>query len=451
MPADVKNIDGILRTIAEVQKISADAARGAVDAQNKAQKIDSEAAGEERNSKQKLEQAKQREQTANHIYDLAKAAVIALEIEIAGLTAGLPGTAPALAAAVQKLNHAEKAEKAAYKAYQIAKKYRELMEARYKLAQTCRLRAAAMLAKLMSACANHVPKAANLTNDAVSRLEAAKGDLDNFHSHAASGVNITVPQSRPTPAVQSDTHEVSGQGSSAKGEMERNAKQQKQVEKYREWRDYQEKEAIVRPDKIHDRLNPSEDVLMGMLQNRYDNDPNFRNRVDDFRQRISSGDPNQLEYVKTQSKKNMAGSLSEDVIKDALSPFATKVDTQVQQVLGDGGYTKIDLVLEDMKQPVVFGKGERMFAPKGGSVAIEVKAGQDEYLRAQKSHLDRQVQGHQNYDVSLILCTRDIKELSSEQEYRDDIKELGSRIIGMLPRKDEINDMVWRFLEEGVK
>ena len=146
----------------------------------------------------------------------------------------------------------------------------------------------------------------------------------------------------------------------------------------------------------------------------------------------------------------MAGQLSEDIIKDALAPFADSSSTQVQQVLEDGGYTKIDLVLEGMKQPTVFGKGQGMMSPKGGSVAIEVKSGQDEYLLAQKPHLDRQIQGHKDYDVSLILCTRDIKDLSVEQEYRSDIKEFGSRVIGMLPRKDEINDVVWRFLNEGV-
>ena len=180
------------------------------------------------------------------------------------------------------------------------------------------------------------------------------------------------------------------------------------------------------------------------------NNPRFRQQVDDFRQKLASGDSQQIEYVRRQSKKNMAGQLSEDIIKDALAPLADSTSTQVQQVLEDGGYTKIDLVFEGMKQPTVFGKGQGMMAPKGGSVAIEVKSGQDEYLLAQKPHLDRQVQGHRDYDVSLILCTRDIKDLSAEQEYRGDIKESGSHIIGMLPRKDEINDVVWRFLNEGV-
>lgn len=437
MSANVKHIDGIISTIAEITKITADATTAAGDAQNKAQEVNSEAEKEERNSKQKLEQAKKAEQIAKQAYEAAKVAVVVA-------AAAIPFSAQALAAA-------ESAENYAYMVYQGAQAHRTLMEGRYKMAQACRMRAAAMLAKLVSACAIHVPQTANLTNTAVLRLNAAKNDLDNFHSHKASAVNISVPSNEHTPIAKAAVCKAKEFEIGVGGGIQKSFEGQKQLDAYKAWRDYRENEDIVRPDKIHDRLNPSEDVQMGMLRDRYANDPHFKQRVDDFRERIASNDPQQVEYVKTQCKKNMAGQLSEDVIKDALSPFANKVHTQVQQVLGDGGYTKIDLVLEDMKQPVVFGKGHGMLAPKGGTVAIEVKAGQDEYLLAQKSHLDKQVQGHQSYDVSLILCTRDIKDLSSEQEYRDDIKESGSRIIGMLPRKDEINDTVWRFLNEGVK
>lgn len=452
MPANVKNIDGILSTVAEIKKIAINAVSAAGDAQNKAQQINSEAEKEERTSKEKLEQAKKTEQTAQKVHKIAKQAVTAAQLAVATAGAAIPFSAPALAAAQQALSVAKASEKTTYIAYQAAQAHRKLMEMRYRMAQACRMRAAAMLGKLTSACAGHVPKVENLTNTTVSRLKLAKTDLDDFHSRTADYVHIPVPQgmrcSSDNPTV---ADERTRRRDSAASDETRCVDCQKQTEAYRRWRDYQETSDIVRPDKIRDRLNPPDDVRMGILCNRYESDPRFRQRVDDFRQRLASGDPQQIEYVKVQSKKNMAGQLSEDIIKDALAPFAGKIQTQVQQVLGDGGYTKIDLVLEDMKQPVVFGKGQGMLAPKGGSVAIEVKAGQDEYLRAQKSHLDRQVQGHQSYDVSLILCTRDIKDLSSEQEYRGDIKESGSHIIGMLPRKSEINDTVWLFLNEGFK
>ena len=451
MPANVQNVESILSTIAEITQVASNTSSAASDAQNKAQKVNNEAEREEKNSKQKLEQAKQKEQAAKKAHEAAKAAVVAAQGAVAVAAVAIPFSAPALAAAQQALTVAKAAEKAAYIAYQAAQKYRQLMEVRYKMAQACRMRATAMLAKLTGECVSHVPKVADLTNSAVSRLKSAKGDLDNFHSHVASGVDISVPQNTrtisdaPPSASEREIKNNSGSPDDCK-----HIESQKQTEAYREWRDYRETDEIVRPDKIHDRLNPPDDVRMGMLRERYENNPRFRQQVDDFRQKLASGDSQQIEYVRRQSKKNMAGQLSEDIIKDALAPLADSTSTQVQQVLEDGGYTKIDLVFEGMKQPTVFGKGQGMMAPKGGSVAIEVKSGQDEYLLAQKPHLDRQVQGHRDYDVSLILCTRDIKDLSAEQEYRGDIKESGSHIIGMLPRKDEINDVVWRFLNEGV-
>ena len=451
MPANVKNIDNILSTVAEITQMAAKTAGAASDAQSKAQKVNSEAENEERNSKHKLEQAKQREKVAKRAHEAAKAAVAAAQVAVGVAAAAIPFSAAALAAAQQALTVAKTTEKAAYMAYQAAQGHRKLMEVRYKMAQACRLRAAAMLGMLTSACTSHVPRISSLTNTAVSRLKSAKGDLDSFHSHMASGVNISVPQNSKHPSSESaSVGESEIRQSAALHDIQVTDAHNKQVEAYRKWRNYKETGDIVRPDKIHDRLNPPDDVRMGLLRDHYENDPRFRQRVDDFRKKLASGDQQQIEYVRVQSKKNMAGQLSEDIIKDALAPLATNTSTQVQQVLADGGYTKIDLVFDGMKQPTVFGKGQGMMAPKGGSVAIEVKAGQDEYLLAQKPHLDRQVQGHKDYDVSLILCTRDIKDMPAEQEYRGDIRESGSRIIGMLPRKDEINDVVWRFLNEGV-
>jgi len=46
------------------------------------------------------------------------------------------------------------------------------------------------------------------------------------------------------------------------------------------------------------------------------------------------------------------------------------------------------------------------------------------------------------------MCSRDIKDISGEQSYREDIKDTGSHAIGMLPRKEDIDSVVWRFLNE---
>ena len=36
--------------------------------------------------------------------------------------------------------------------------------------------------------------------------------------------------------------------------------------------------------------------------------------------------------------------------------------------------------------------------------------------------------------------------MSGESAYRDEIKEAGSKPLGMLPRKDDLNAVVWDFL-----
>lgn len=454
MSANVKNIDGILRTIAEITQVATNTASAASDAQRKAQELNSETEREERNSKQKLEQAKKAEKAAKQAHEAAKAGVVAAKAAVAVAAAAIPFSAAALATAQQALVAARALEKATYAAYQTAKAHRILMETRYKMAQACRMRAAAMLGKLISACASHVPKVADLTNRTASRLKVAKGDLDNFQSHIANGVNIVVPQSTPKTSTQKT---IACESSSKNVTAKRNDKISsldnaigKQSEEYKKWRDYTVADDVVRPDKIRERLNPPDEVRMAILRDKYEKNPRFRQQVDDFRKKLASGDPQQIEYVKMQSKKNMAGQLGEDIIKEGLSPLADNVSTQVRQDLKDGSYTKIDITLEGLKKPIVFGKGEGMGAREGKSVAIEVKAGHEEYLRAQKPHLKKQVEGHKEYDVSLIMCTRDIKDMSAESNYREDIKNAGSRAIGMLPRKDDINDVVWRFLNEGV-
>ena len=202
---------------------------------------------------------------------------------------------------------------------------------------------------------------------------------------------------------------------------------------------------VVKPQEIIERMNPPEDIQLGLLENLYRTDPHFHDRVDSYRRKIGEGGK-QEEYVRTQSRRNMAGGLGEYIIRDGMAPFAETVETQTRQDLKDGRYTKIDIVLNNLKRPMVFGRGEGMAAMKGGNVAIEVKSGHEDYLKAQEEHILTQVEGHADYELSLVLFSRDIKDMSGESAYRDEIKEAGSKPLGMLPRKDDLNAVVWDFL-----
>ncbi len=132
-------------------------------------------------------------------------------------------------------------------------------------------------------------------------------------------------------------------------------------------------------------------------------------------------------------------------MEQALSPLGHKADTQARTTFEDGRFTKTDLIIEDLKAPVILGRGEGMSAPAGGSIAIEVKCGRASYLYSQKDHMVFQSGGHQEANASMTVCSRDIKDLTpeKEEELREALRSAGSPLIGMLPTKDEIDKACW--------
>ena len=95
--------------------------------------------------------------------------------------------------------------------------------------------------------------------------------------------------------------------------------------------------------------------------------------------------------------------------------------------------------------PVILGRGEGMSASVGGSIAIEVKCGRASYLYSQKDHMVFQSGGHQEANASITVCSRDIRDLTPEQEeeLREALRSAGSPLLGMLPTKDEIDKACW--------
>ena len=94
-----------------------------------------------------------------------------------------------------------------------------------------------------------------------------------------------------------------------------------------------------------------------------------------------------------------------------------------------------------------------MGAREGGDLGIEVKAGHKEYLFNQMSHLEKQAQGHKMCDISCTVCSRDIKDLSTEREasLREAVRLAGSPMLGMLPYKDELDTECIDFVKSKVK
>ena len=219
-----------------------------------------------------------------------------------------------------------------------------------------------------------------------------------------------------------------------------------------EWDSWKPKEnEPVKPDEIRDRLNASKNVTNGILEYLYATDMDFRAVVDRHSHNLMiTGMEN---ATLTQIKRNIVGRLCEELVIRAFLPMGTRIETQHRENLSDGSYTKVDMLLHGLKEPLILGKGEGMGAREGGSLGIEVKAGHKDYLYGQLSHLEKQAQGHLDCDISCTVCTRDIKDLSSEREtmLRDKVREAGSPMLGMLPYKDDLDRDCVEFVRSKVK
>lgn len=202
----------------------------------------------------------------------------------------------------------------------------------------------------------------------------------------------------------------------------------------------------VTPKDLHSRLNLSIEQQRYFLEYLADRDPVFRARIAEYRQQLDAANgPAEKHAVQLKIRRHLSGYCGENIVKHALGPLGGKVDTQSTTRFEDGRFTRTDIIISDLKVPVILGRGEGMSAPVDGSIAIEVKCGHASYLYAQKDHMVFQSGGHQESDASMTVCTRDIKDLTPEQEeeLRETLRKAGSPLIGMLPTKDEIDKACW--------
>jgi chemotaxis protein histidine kinase CheA len=206
----------------------------------------------------------------------------------------------------------------------------------------------------------------------------------------------------------------------------------------------------ITPDVIRDRLNLSREEQRLLQEYLYDRNPGYRNMVDKFRGEWGSakGDV-ERNIVNRNARIHLCGAYAEHLARHALAPLGGKVETQGRTLVGDDGrYTKTDLIVTDLRVPVVLGRGEGMGAPVGGSLAFEVKCGKADYLYQQKDHMLFQAEGHKQADAHFTLCSRDIHDLppEKEKELRDALRAAGSPLVGMLPAKNDIDHSCLAFV-----
>lgn len=214
--------------------------------------------------------------------------------------------------------------------------------------------------------------------------------------------------------------------------------------------DKPEENTPVRPNEIRDKLDVDENVVDTILEYLYATDMGFRANIDSYCNEMKIGNEVGAEL---KIKKQMVGRLCEEIVIRAFKPISTQISTQMKASLPDGGYTKVDLIVYGLTNPLVLGRGVGMGAREGGSLAVEVKSGHSSYLYQQLSHMQDQAFGHKSCDASCVICTRDIHDLSleKENELREKLREAGSPMIGMLPRKDDLDNRCINFVKGKLK
>lgn len=210
--------------------------------------------------------------------------------------------------------------------------------------------------------------------------------------------------------------------------------------------------APITPDILRDRMNLSSEHRRMLQHYLYERNPAYRNQVDKYRGQWASakGDA-ERNIVARRARIHLSGEFGEQIARHALAPLGGRIETQGRTFVGDNGrYTKTDLLVTNLRAPVVLGRGAGMAAPVGGSMAFEVKCGKAAYLYSQKDHMVFQAEGHKQADAQCTLCSRDIHDLppEKEKELRDVLREAGSPMVGMLPTKNEIDQSCLAFIHE---
>jgi hypothetical protein len=208
----------------------------------------------------------------------------------------------------------------------------------------------------------------------------------------------------------------------------------------------------ITPGTLRDRMNLSSEQRVLHQEYLYDRNPAYRGLVERYRGEwaAAKGDA-ERNIVARKTRIHLSGEFGEQIARHALAPLGGRVETQGRTFVGENGrYTKTDLLVTGLRVPVILGRGEGLGAPVGGSMAFEVKCGKADYLYSQRDHMVFQAQGHKQADAQCTLCSRDIHDLppDKEKELRDTLREAGSSLVGMLPRKNEIDQSCLKFIRQ---
>ena len=407
--ADVQQIDAIRQSILSIIHTGQITLEMIEKGKREAEELHQETLAELENSRRILETAKMAEDAAHGALMIADAAVAAAVAEVAAAASN----PPALPAALATLEEARRIQQGARKAYEVAKKHRQFIEKRCELAKKCVNASQVAKSQIFANLGIHGCQMSEHVSAGQQKLETALSKLGGYVESIAPDVTVDIIQER----FEKNVNDRVTKTGNLKEENNEPAETQQ----------------ILKPQDVLKKLNPTTLEQIDLLKMIYQENIDFRNTVDRYRALP-------YEAGNTQIRRNIAGRLAEEIVIRAFMPYG-EVSTQDRRYVSIDKYTKIDLLVSNLKIPVVLGRGKGMMVPKGGTLAIEVKAGSSAYIKGQEEHLLFQVTGHSDANASCVICTRNIKDIAdeSQKELREGIAEAGSRMLGMLPPKEELN------------
>jgi len=200
--------------------------------------------------------------------------------------------------------------------------------------------------------------------------------------------------------------------------------------------------APITPADLTERFNLSVGSMGGIITRTLLTDQQLRARLLGHQQEYREArGPVEKGAAIRKLQSSFAGEAGERIVQAALFPLAEKMSSSVRKDLSAGSYTKVDGTYEGLKVPLVLGRGEGMGAPEKGSFANEVKWGRAGYIWDQRDHMATQAEGHQHYDTSVTLCSRNFHDLPADKQraLRDKLHAAHSPLLVILPRKEELD------------
>lgn len=420
----VENLEDLIRGLESVREVLETACREQTAA---VERQFSEAREETQNSERMFEEASQAEQAAHQTLaeaqqnlESAENALSAAESALSACEAQPPdedgnepdcsGEEAAVEVAQAAVDAAQVAVEEARAAIEKAAEDRQRMEQRVELAKQALSMAEQLFERVQQECTSRMQEVGKAIDTGKARLAAAQRALDAY-------LAVNPPAAR-----------------------------------FYEWIHWHpEHGKPITPDVIRDRLNLSRDERRLLQEYLYERNPGYRNMVDKYRgEWVAAKGDVERNLVNRNARIHLSGTYAEHLARYALTPLGGNIETQGRTLVADDGrYTKTDLIVTDLRVPVILGRGKGMGAPIGGSLAFEVKCGKADYLYAQKDHMLFQAEGHKQADAHCTLCSRDIHDLppEKEKELRDALRAAGSPLVGMMPAKNDIDCSCLEFIQ----